>query len=91
MVAARTRYARRVFINCPFDEDYVPIFEAIVFSIQALGFEPVSARIRMNSGEVRLLKIASLIRSGSAGDPVDVRTDHAGISQQQELGYGGMR
>jgi hypothetical protein len=62
-VAATARYARSVFINCPFDDDYVPIFEAIVFTTQALGFEPVSARIRMNSGEVRLLKIASLIRA----------------------------
>jgi hypothetical protein len=61
-VAVIARYGRSVFINCPFDDDYVPIFEAIVFTVQALGFEPVSARIRINSGEVRLLKIASLIR-----------------------------
>lgn len=62
-MAAPARYARSVFINCPFDDDYVPIFEAIVFTIQALGFEPVSARTRINSGEVRLLKIARLIRT----------------------------
>lgn len=62
-MAATTRYARSVFINCPFDDDYVPIFEAIVFTIQALGFEPVSARVRINSGDVRLLRIAGLIRS----------------------------
>jgi hypothetical protein len=27
-----------VFINCPFDDTYKPIFEAIVFVVNDLGF-----------------------------------------------------
>ncbi len=54
-------YERNVFINCPFDEEYTPIFEAIVFTIQACGFRPICARSRLNSSDVRLHKILDLI------------------------------
>ena len=55
-------YDRNVFINCPFDEVYAPIFEAIVFATYDLGFVPRSARERLDSSEIRLHKIISLIR-----------------------------
>jgi hypothetical protein len=54
-------YPRNVFINCPFDDEYTPIFEAIVFTIQACGFRPMCARSRLNSSEVRLHKILEII------------------------------
>jgi hypothetical protein len=54
-------YDENVFINCPFDEEYTPIFEAIVFTIQACGFSPKCARSRLNSSEVRLQKILEII------------------------------
>lgn len=57
----RSEYARNVFINCPFDDEYTPIFEAIVFTIQACGFRPICARSRLNSSDVRLQKIVDLI------------------------------
>jgi hypothetical protein len=56
-------YERNIFINCPFDDEYTPIFEAIVFTIQACGFRPVCARSRLNSSDVRLHKILDLIAS----------------------------
>jgi ribosomal protein L30 len=56
----RSEHARNVFINCPFDDEYTPIFEAIVFTIQACGFRPVCARSRLNSSDVRLQKIVDL-------------------------------
>ena len=56
-------YERNVFISCPFDDEYTPIFEAIVFTIQACGFRPVCARSRLNSSDVRLYKILDLIAS----------------------------
>jgi hypothetical protein len=34
---------RSVFINCPFDEEYQRLFDAIVFGITAYGFIPRSA------------------------------------------------
>jgi hypothetical protein len=54
-------YERNVFINCPFDDEYTPIFEAIVFTIQACGFRTVCARSRLNSSDVRLEKILEII------------------------------
>jgi hypothetical protein len=57
----RDLYERNVFINCPFDEAYVPIFDAVVFTVHDAGFRPLSARARMNSGEVRLGKLVQLI------------------------------
>jgi hypothetical protein len=56
-----SNYETNVFINCPFDDEYTPIFEAIVFTIQACGFSAMCARSRLNSGEVRLQKILEII------------------------------
>ena len=56
------QYNQNVFINCPFDAQYAPIFEAIVFAVADCGFRPVCARERMNSGQVRIDKIIELIR-----------------------------
>jgi len=49
-------YERNVFINCPFDDDYAPLFEAIVFAINDAGFRPKCARERLDSSQVRLQK-----------------------------------
>jgi hypothetical protein len=54
-------YDGNVFINCPFDAAYTPMFEAIVFTIQAIGLRPKSARQRLDSSEIRLHKIIRLI------------------------------
>jgi len=54
-------YEQNVFVNCPFDDEYTPIFEAIVFTIQACGFRTLCARSRLNSSEVRLQKILEII------------------------------
>lgn len=50
-----------VFINCPFDREYAPIFEAIVFCVVACGFVPRCALEAGDSGTVRLDKIRGLI------------------------------
>jgi hypothetical protein len=54
-------YERNVFINCPFDDDYAPLFEAIVFAINDAGFRPKCARERLDSSQIRLQKIIELI------------------------------
>lgn len=56
-------YAQNVFINCPFDSEYTPIFEAIVFAVNDAGFRAKCARERLDSSEIRLQKIISLIAS----------------------------
>ena len=50
-----------MFINCPFDADYGPFFEALLFTIMACGFQPRSAREVQDSGESRFEKICALI------------------------------
>jgi hypothetical protein len=51
-----------VFINCPFDEPYRPIFYALVFAVHDSGFYARSALEADNAGEVRIHKIARIIR-----------------------------
>jgi hypothetical protein len=50
-----------VFINCPFDDGYRPVFDAIVFTVSVLGFRARCARETDDSGEVRLAKLERLI------------------------------
>lgn len=54
-------FERSVFINCPFDEDYAPILQAVLFCIIDLGFTPRLATERMDSAENRLTKIREMI------------------------------
>ena len=56
-------FDRNVFINCPFDAQYAPIFEAITFAVHDAGFRPKCARERLDSSEIRLQKIVGLIRA----------------------------
>ena len=54
-------YNDLVFINCPFDTEYQPNLEAIVFAIYRCGFYPLSALNEDNALDNRLTKILSLI------------------------------
>lgn len=57
------QFERSVFINCPFDDDYAPILQAILFCTILLGFLPRLATERSDSGETRLEKIRELIEN----------------------------
>jgi hypothetical protein len=52
---------RSVFINCPFDEEYKPLFRALVFAVVACGYRPRCALERLDGAEYRLDKIAGMI------------------------------
>ncbi|MDQ0303101.1 hypothetical protein [Ancylobacter polymorphus] len=54
-------FARSVFINCPFDEEFEPILQAVLFCTIYLGFTPRIATESADSGAVRLEKIKTLI------------------------------
>ena len=56
-----------VFINCPFDDGYRPLFNALVFVIYDLGFVARCAREADDSGEVRLAKIERIIEQCKYG------------------------
>lgn len=50
-----------VFINCPFDADYAPVFRALIFAILACWFRPRSARELDDSGQTRIEKLFGFI------------------------------
>ena len=51
-----------VFINCPFDEEYLPLLDAMLFAILACGFHPRCALEHSDGAEVRIEKLYKLIR-----------------------------
>jgi hypothetical protein len=55
------RYEKRVFINCPFDAQYKPLFEAIVFAVFACGLRPRCALEIDDASEVRIDKVFNII------------------------------
>lgn len=54
-------YENSVFINCPFDLTYRPLFEAVAFAVYDCGFYPRSALEVEDSSEVRIEKIIRII------------------------------
>lgn len=60
-------YAKNVFINCPFDAEYEPLRNALVFAIFDCGFAPRCALEYVNSGEVRFENIKRQISESRFG------------------------
>lgn len=56
-----TDRAINVFVNCPFDNDYKPCFEALIFTVMASGFQARCALEDNNSGDIRFDKLCRLI------------------------------
>ena len=54
-------YSKSVFINCPFDEEYLSIFRAITFAVIDCGFIVRCANEMSDSSEVRIDKIVKII------------------------------
>lgn len=52
-----------LFINCPFDRDYVPLLHSLIFVVFECGLQPRLASQEVDSGRVRIDKIRELIRS----------------------------
>ena len=60
-------YANCVFLNCPFDEAYKPVMNAIIFAIYDCGFTPRCAMEVSDSSDVRIDKIAQIIADCKLG------------------------
>ena len=81
-----------MFINCPYDRQYVPLLRVIIYTLSRCGFRPRIALERFNSAEVRLQKIIELIEHSllSIHDLSRVRTkskkDFARLNMPFELG-----
>ncbi|MEQ9568322.1 MAG: hypothetical protein RLN85_21355 [Pseudomonadales bacterium] len=56
-------YGNSVFINCPFDKDFEPILQSILFCVIYLGFDPRISLASNDSGDIRLPKIQKLIEN----------------------------
>lgn len=68
-------YTDNVFINCPFDDNYVHLREAMIFVIFDCGFIPRCALEEDNSGDVRFDKIQKMISESKYGIHDISRTD----------------
>jgi hypothetical protein len=66
-MAAAKSYRKHVFINCPFDRAYRPLFEALVFAVHDAGYIARSAQEVRDTGEVRIGKILRLVRDSKFG------------------------
>jgi|LGOV01.1.fsa_nt_gb hypothetical protein len=55
-------FSANVFINCPFDKEYVALLRPILFVVIYCGLRPRIATERSDSGEVRIQKILGLIK-----------------------------
>lgn len=86
------QYSKQVFINCPFDEHYWGIFQAMVFAIQACGFVPRCSLEADDAGEERLAKIIRIISDCRFGihdlsrKGVDATSGFARFNMPYEMG-----
>ena len=55
-------FDKNVFVNCPFDDEYMPLLRPILFVILDLGMTPKIALESLDSGSARIEKIVKLIQ-----------------------------
>ncbi len=60
---ATSNYNNNVFINCPFDEKFAPLFRALTFTVLDCGFIPRCSLEIDDATEFRLYAIIKLIRN----------------------------
>ena len=60
-MASNSAFDSQVFINCPFDDDYLTLLRPLLFTIRFLGYTPRIASETFDSSENRIDKILSLI------------------------------
>jgi len=81
-----------VFINCPYDDKYSPIMEAIVFAIIDCGFYPRCALETNDATQTRFEKLCDLIQASALGIHdisrfgIDTRTGVPRFNMLFELG-----
>lgn len=61
MADGKTKYNENVFINCPFDSAYKPLFNAIVFAVYDCGFVARCALEEDDGSQIRVQKIYEII------------------------------
>lgn len=66
-MTATPPFERSVFVNCPFDDEFAPLLQAMAFCITDLDFFPRIAPENANNAANRLDRIIELIRSSRYG------------------------
>lgn len=66
-MTAKRADPKAVFVNCPFDGAYRPLFHAIVFAVVRCGFQPRCALEVNDAAQVRVDKIARIIEDCPIG------------------------
>ncbi len=61
MAEKRVTPSKDVFVNCPFDPSYKPVFDAIIFCVSAAGFQPRCSLEFDDASEIRITKILRMI------------------------------
>ncbi len=85
-------FERSVFINCPFDDDYSPLLQAIAFCVTFLGFMPRLAPQNGDNALNRLNRIDDIIRTSKYGihdlsrNRAKVQDEFARMNMPFELG-----
>jgi len=62
-MASLPGYNDFVFINCPFDDAYMPLLHAVVFTVYRCGFVPQCSLGEDDSSNSRLDKIVNIINN----------------------------
>lgn len=60
-------FEKNVFVNCPFDPQYLPLLRSLLFTIIYLRLKPRIALEAMDAGQARLDKIVGLIADSKFG------------------------
>lgn len=60
-------FERSIFINCPFDQEFAPILQAIAFCVVYLGFFPRLAPENADNSKGRLQRIEALVEGSKYG------------------------
>jgi len=88
----RSDYDNGVFINCPFDPDYKPIFDAIIFAVFDCGFIARCTKDEQDASQSRIEKIYIVISNCKYGihdisrTELDVVTGFPRFNMPLELG-----
>ena len=61
MILQDDSFSRNVFINCPFDREYIPILRPLLFTVLYLGYLPRITSESSDSLQQRIHKIRDLI------------------------------
>jgi hypothetical protein len=60
-------FEKNVFVNCPFDQQYLPMLRPLLFTVIYLKLKPRIALEAMDAGQARLDKVVGLIADSKFG------------------------